>query len=157
MADDSNAPLIDCDCGHSVSNPIDCLDCKRRMCPECYEQHKVKQAVDENGATISVKLEEAFYWPCPACGHMNMSKMRRHDGSIPLSDAEIDDLRQHLGLEPWEKLPPTSELGGVLIDVPANVTCLNCKTSFVAEPPDTLTSGDYETDDDDAETDEDSD
>jgi hypothetical protein len=135
------AENIPCDCGHSCEAPVDCTDCNRRFCPECYEQHNAHIAVDKDGKPIKAQLFETLSWFCPSCGHQNSIKLNRQDpkdGDLDLTDDEAAKLRQHLGLEEWESLPSPDELGGALIQIPYNVTCLHCKLVFSTVMPPAL-------------------
>lgn len=148
-----------CDCGHESSDAKLCDDCKRLMCPECYEQHRTKQALDADGNELKVQLYEAFCWFCVNCGHLNTIKMLRQDvQDVELTEDEETKLRESLGLEPWESVPDGEELGGSLIHVPFHVTCLHCKLSFGTVMPPALSDDVDLTDpDDNGDTDEDGD
>jgi len=142
-----------CDCGHESETYTDCEDCKRRMCPDCYEAHEIKVAVDPDGKKLKVQLIEAFSWNCLSCGHLNVITVNRADTEEnDLTEEEEEKLRAHLGLEPWETLPDAAQLGGVVINIPYHVTCRHCQLSFGTHPPaligDDVNLSDDEDDDD---------
>lgn len=127
------ADEIPCDCGHSSESPKDCEDCKRRFCAECYEEHALHMAKDDNGKIIKAQLFETLSWFCPSCGHQNTMKLIRQavtDDGLELSEAEEIKLRAHLELEDWEPLPPQDEMGGVVLQIPTTVSCHHCRLLF---------------------------
>jgi hypothetical protein len=154
------ADTYPCDCGHESETYIDCEDCKRRMCPACYETHEIKVAVDPSGAKLKVQLVEAFSWNCLSCGHLNVISVNRQaddEGNFDLSEEEEVKLREHLGIEPWEELPSSNELGGVVINIPYHVTCRHCQLSFGTLAPPLIGDDISLTDDDDEEPSDDGD
>lgn len=142
-----------CDCGHESDDAKFCDECKRIMCPDCYDAHKTKVAVTDNGDEIAVQLFEAFGWFCVSCGHLNIVKMIRQEPStVDLTPKEESLLREKLGLEPWEEIPSSDELGGTFVNVPYHVTCSHCHISFGTDLPPAM-PGDVNLTDPDPESD----
>jgi hypothetical protein len=82
-----------------------------------------------------------------------MKLIKENPNEAVLTDEEEEKLRKRLGLEPWEPLPDADELGGILIHIPYQVTCNNCKLSFTAAMPPAL-EGDVDLTEDDDEDDD---
>lgn len=65
-----------------------------------------------------VELLPAFVWDCPQCGRENFVR-----GLVPeLDEDELAEVRDRLGVEPWEE--------GFPLMAPSEVECSHCKSGW---------------------------
>ncbi|MEM9588515.1 MAG: hypothetical protein AAGA03_14620 [Planctomycetota bacterium] len=67
-----------------------------------------------------VELIPASFWTCPECGSGQFVR----NIAVEASPEEIADLRDQLGVQPWQE--------GVLLADPKSVTCSECNATFEA-------------------------
>ncbi len=71
--------------------------------------------------SIVAELHLAFMWDCHNCGRENFVR-----AMVPtLSDAELAELRDEHGIQPWQS--------GDFTTAPGKVTCAHCAAEFVTD------------------------
>lgn len=82
-----------------------------------------------------VELHDAFIWDCDDCGRENTVRcIPVLDADIDLSEEQEDQIREDLGMHPWESIEPEA-IAQALVRIPYEVTCKYCEASFHASPP----------------------
>lgn len=83
---------------------------------------------DDEQQPPRVRLETAWRWTCPTCGHKSYANAI----AVPMSAEEREEaLRSTMDLEPYESIPDDAD--GEFVTQPEKVVCGKCRSIFETE------------------------
>ena len=86
---------------------------------------------------MQVELHHGFHWVCPYCGTENWQLSVPYSPAHDLASLDEEgeaELKDVLGLEPWQELPE-EELQGAFYTAPDHVICKRCDSTYIGVEP----------------------